>query len=494
MASLKLHRQRWQAKVRIPKALEPSYGGKQFLHQHLATSDRKEAKRQADLWEAGLRIEWAAKDGDRETAKETLRAVYERLREAAAAGEFEVHMDGEVDPVAAGIDFELEKMADAIGPRDLTGTESIRVAALQDALRIRRGQKVKRRLELEPTFKELADEHLRLWRIAPGRKETNTEQQKVATFDLFASFFGERSLRHVSRADASAFADALRQLDPNWARTGKAKAGSKPMTWRELQKAFGGRDKGLSDATVNRHMATLSALWKWAETREHCEGSCPFQGHRRQLKNGRNKQGYLAWEPKELEQLFSPPPARTDLTEVMVVAMFTGMRLNEIVSLTCGQIRTEDGVPFIDVTDAKTTAGERKVPLHPRLAWLAQRAEDGKGDERLWPKFTAEGPGSKPGGDAGKEFSRFKLSLGFTDRKKVFHSFRKNVVGQLERARVPENEVAQLVGHAKQGFTFGTYGDKTVLQRLAEIVALIDYPGVIMPDGLTALPTAPTDQ
>ncbi len=132
------------------------------------------------------------------------------------------------------------------------------------------------------------------------------------------------------------------------------------MSWQEIQRNFGGRAKGLSDATVNRHMATLSAFWRWAEEREYCEGRNPFDGHRRNLKEGRNKRGYVAWETADLQTLFSPPPKRDDVTEVMLVAMFTGMRLNEIVSLTNGQVQSIDGVPCIDVTDAKTTAGTRR--------------------------------------------------------------------------------------------------------------------------------------
>jgi len=358
----------------------------------------------------------------------------------------------------------------------------VEVWALNDAKAEREGREVPRRTELERTFRELADEHLHLWRIEPGRKATNTEQQKAATFDLFASYFGERPIRDVGRADASAFVDALRQLDPNWARTGKARGQGPTMTWQQLQKAFGGRSEGLSDATVNRHTATLSAFWKWAEEREHCEGRNPFLGHRRKLRSGRNKHGYVAWEAEELQVLLSPPPKRDDLTEVILVAMYTGMRLNEIASLTFDQIKSDGGLSYIDIIDAKTTAGERRVPLHPQLAWLEKRKEKAKSGERVWPNFTPEGPGKKPGGDAGKEFSRHKRSLGFTDRQKAFHSFRKNVVGQLEQAGVPQNEVAQLVGHEKQGLTFGVYGRGMTAERLAEVVALIHYPGVTRPE------------
>jgi len=181
-----------------------------------------------------------------------------------------------------------------------------------------------------------------------------------------------------------------------------------------------------------------------------------------------------------LKALWTPPPARSDLTEIMMVGMFSGMRINEIAALEWRDIREEDGVPVFDIRRAKTEAGVRLVAIHPRLHWLLRR-KPGLPDERVWATFNPEGPGKKPGADASREFSRYKARRGFTDRRKSFHSFRKNVVGQLERAGVPESEVAQLVGHEKPGFTFRTYGTKAWLHRMAEIVAMIEYPGIELP-------------
>ena len=130
------------------------------------------------------------------------------------------------------------------------------------------------------------------------------------------------------------------------------------------------------------------------------------------------------------------------------------------------------------VGDAKTEAGKRDVPIHPKLAWLEKRADGLKPEDRLWPTFREEGTGKKPGADAGKIFTAHKQAAGFRDRRKAFHSFRKNFVGLLEALRVPEQEVAQLVGHAKPGFTFGTYGSAMTLERKAEVVALVNYLGL----------------
>lgn len=474
MASLKLHRQCWQAKVRIPTALRANYGGREFLYRHLSTSDRRAAKAEADAWEATLRLEWAAKSGH-SPAPSVLRELYQDLRRRAEDGEF-LMFSGDEDARALGIDQQIEVIADKYGDADLPPEDATRLAALQDASATLAGRKVPARAELQAKFRELADDYLKLWRTQHGLKETNTEQQKVATFDLFAGYFGARPIREVRKADAAGFVDALRQMDPRWARSPSAKE----LTWPQLQQAFGGRPKGLADATVNRHMATLAALWDWCAERDYCDGRNPFTGFARKLKEGRNAQGYMAWTPDELKALFSPPPKRDDLTEVMITALYTGMRLDEIASLTVGQFRKEGSIDVIRVIDAKTPAGNRDVPVHPALSWLVKKAV-GKPEARIWPSFNPEGPGKKPGADAGRDFSRFKASKGFTGRTKAFHSFRKNFVGQLEQRQVPENEVAQLVGHEKKGITFGTYGTPAELQRKADIVAMIEYSGLPVP-------------
>ena len=412
-----------------------------------------------------------------------MRTTYERTRDEAERGAFiatpdPAHEHDLDTPELSGIRYEIGRIADIDEARGLTPEEEAKLWALQDAQRLILGDPVPLRRELEPSFLELSADRMKLWKTQASLKETNTEQQKEATFRLFAGFFGNRPIRGVRKKDAAGFVDALRQMDPLWARSPKAKE----MTWAELQKTFGGRPRGLSDATINRHMATLKELWAWAQERDFCEGNNPFSGFHKKLREGVNVSGYRAWEADELNKLFNPPPKRAELSELMLVGMYTGMRLDEIASLTWGQIKKAEGVDYIQVEDAKTPAGNRKVPLHDALGWLKDRAKDKKPADRIWPTFNEEGPGKKPGADAGKEFSRLKQARGFTDRRKVFHSFRNNVVGQLEEAGVPINDIAQIVGHEKT-FTSKKYNKAGVsLRRLSKAVAKLSYPDVCAPE------------
>ncbi|ASJ91687.1 tyrosine-type recombinase/integrase [Porphyrobacter sp. CACIAM 03H1] len=475
MASLRQRHHKFEAKVRVPTALRVHYGDREYLYRTLAASNRRAAVIEAAEWETGLKLEWAAERGHDCEALDGLRGarrIYQHIRAKAAAGAYRLEVANE-EPGLAGIDHELDKLAFLHGPAELSPVDAAKVAALQDAARELRGLPAEPRKELEPTLSEVAEEHMRWWSSQQGLKETNTGNQKRATYRLFASFFGDKPLREVRRADAARFMDGLQTLDPVWGRSREARE----LSWAELQRKFGGNVKGLSSSSLNRHSAALAALWRWAEERDYCSGRNPFTSFRTRLKQGINVQGYEAWEAEELNHLFADPPKRADLREVILVGLFSGMRINEIASLTGDQLRERDGVRYIAVRDAKTPAGNREVPLHSRLGWLWERKESA-GTERLWPSFNGEGPGKKAGADAGREFSHYKKRRGFTSRTKAFHSFRKNVTRIMERARVHENEWAQVLGHEK-GFTYGRYNaDGITLEHKAAIIELIAYPGV----------------
>lgn len=472
MAGLQQRGNKWRAKVRVPTALAAEYGAS-HLYKTLTAPDRRGARLEAEGWELLLKAEWAARMQREKPAANVLRTLYEALRQEAARGAFALHTgDPEADPFVEGVGHEIDKLADETGGRELDPVEEVRLKALQDAAEELQGRPAGPRPELEPSFIELAASYVDLWAAQSGLKPSNTRQQKEATYRLFGDFIGDRPIRTVRQADAAAFVDALRRMDPVWARS----PGARELGWVELQRRFGGARVGMADATVNRHVQALQALWQWAARRGHCSGSNPFEGHRRRLRPGVNVRGYLPWETEELAKLLSPPPRRSDLTEVILVGMFTGMRLDEIASLKWSQFREAEGVRFIQVEDAKTQAGNRQVPLHPALGWLWERR--GKPLARVWPTFNPEGPGKKAGADAGREFSRFKASRGFPDRRKVFHSLRKNVTQQMERAGVPENEWAQVFGH-ERGFTYSRYSPHGItLERKAAIIGLIAYPDV----------------
>jgi integrase len=55
-----------------------------------------------------------------------------------------------------------------------------------------------------------------------------------------------------------------------------------------------------------------------------------------------------------------------------------------------------------------------------------------------------------------------------TDRRVVLHSLRHTVKQQLQEAGAPDSLIADVLGHAGQGETHGTYGGTATVERMAE--------------------------
>jgi site-specific recombinase XerD len=380
--SLKLRHRTWSAKISIPADVRKHFGGRTHVEQSLRTSDQRAAKVAHDLLEADIKARiHQLRTGQAPAVN--LRAVYRQVRTEAAAGEYKVFgLSGDdMTPEEVGIDFEIEKIADEFQDerKEMPPHVEARLQALKDAFKELQGKDAPVPPVYAMPFSEVAKGYLETWERSAKRKASNTKQQKQATFDLWQGFWGEKPLANIRQRDATAFQDVLRRLDPNWART----ATSRALAWPQLLAQFGNHKNGLSQSSINRHIGSLQQVWDWAQERGHCEGANPFAGQRKKLKRGSNAETYLAWETDELKKLLSNPPRRRDLHEIMLVAMFSGLRINEVAALTWGQFRVANGIPYFQIVGAKTKAGNRQVPVHSRLQWLLDRTK-GEAGGRPW--------------------------------------------------------------------------------------------------------------
>lgn len=101
---------------------------------------------------------------------------------------------------------------------------------------------------------------------------------------------------------------------------------------------------------------------------------------------------------------------------VPLIALYSGLRLGEIVQLLAADLREEQGVWFFDVTKGedkslKTANSERRVPVHPQLLELRLLELKGK-NKRLFPDI-------EPGQDGyyshnfSKWWGRYARRIGF---------------------------------------------------------------------------------
>ncbi|MBB4286754.1 site-specific integrase [Roseospira goensis] len=477
---LKKRRQTWYFRLTVPPDLRDKLGKTEIV-ESLGTRDLSLAQSRRWDWRATWEDRFDALRGNERQDRAAIRETYKRTLQEARDGflgkpEGDEHEFTIGDTISALVE-QGERKTKQDGEVDPI-TEA-KIHALQDYAAERRGETVKTKAVYAMTINEAAKRYL----DAIAKEITlQTRGQYEATFRLFADFMDDKPLRDVTRRDAAAFLEELARFSPTWGRSPK----TKDRSFADLKALYAGKGEGLSQRTLNRYITALSGLWKWARDREEVGGENPFDRFFKAI-NEKNSSGYVPFSLGDLNALFAlPAPTNPVLWEVPLVALFTGMRLGEVCSLTWENVQQEDGIWFFDITAAKSVAGIRVVPVHDALGWLVARRPTSGADlaNPIWPVLKPGGPDGKRSWYMTKAFGTFRRSRGITDKGKVFHSFRKNAVQCLERARVPQNEAAEIVGHEKEGITYRVYNpDGLTMAQRREVVRKIAYPGLVLPEG-----------
>ncbi len=173
---------------------------------------------------------------------------------------------------------------------------------------------------------------------------------------------------------------------------------------------------------------------------------------------------------------------------IPLIALFSGMRQNEVCQLLVADIVEVTGVAcFVLRSDPatgkrlKSASSERIVPVHPALVRAGllvyrQRCVTG-GEVRLWPQLELDRFGYASCYFS-KWFGRSLIACGGKEPKTCFHSFRHNFRDALRNAGV-DREIAHSLGgwtNPAGGFSVGdTYGRGHRLDALAAAVREVRY-------------------
>jgi integrase len=164
------------------------------------------------------------------------------------------------------------------------------------------------------------------------------------------------------------------------------------------------------------------------------------------------------------------------LADIIALGAYTGARIDELGHLKVSDVTSQKS---LKITDSKTRAGVREIPLHPELLILVERLKRDATTEYLIPT-KADNQYDHRGDVLGKRFGRLKKSMGFTAGAQVFHSIRKTLITLMENAGVPEGVAADIVGHEKQTMTYGLYSMGSGLEIKREALASVKYPAPLV--------------
>lgn len=334
--------------------------------------------------------------------------------------------------------------------------------------------------------------------VSTGEWTGQTKKQNTATYRMFISVCGDKSIAGYSRKDCAAFFDVLRGLPSLY---------SKKPEWSALplaevaQKTKGLEVERLAMKTIKRHFAALGRLFDHLRKRGEITGENPAHGFDFPAGKARANEGRQMWEGEKLKALFSSPvwtgcasegrrssPGKTIIRDekfwLPLLGLYHGNRLEEFAQLLRSDVREEGGIWFLDINDeeakqVKNAQSRRRVPLHPRLRELGfldyvKRVAKAPGDN-VFPQLKPGGPDSKLGYYFSKWFSRYRQSVGVYEDGLDYHSFRHGVTTKLFGAGVDSVTVNVLTGHEGQGISEKVYLKGLPLSRLHDAICKVEW-------------------
>lgn len=215
--------------------------------------------------------------------------------------------------------------------------------------------------------------------------------------------------------------------------------------------------------TIQNYISALAQIWDLARNRYHdAPQDNPWRGHALEAKS--SKISYEVFAPGELAKVYAL--LDDEMKAVTAIGAYSGMRINEICTLRESSIKTIEGVLCFEITEGKTKSAARIVPVHSKLIPLVKSLLKNTHNGFLFyhASITDRADGKRSTWHT-QQFTRAKRkALGETaTKRKVFHSLRHAFVQQLDRAQVPEDRIALLVGHERGNTeSFKTYSKNSV--------------------------------
>jgi integrase len=344
-----------------------------------------------------------------------------------------------------------------------------------------------------PLFSIRAEE-FRKMRERRGVWDGQTAFQARKTYQLFAELCGDKRLALYSRDDAVQFKNLLCDL-PALYGTSAQYRGMVAKKIAEVSKDNG--EPRLSARTVQRHLSALSCLWDEELEAKRLDANI-FKNFKLPAAK-RPKDQRAMWPSSKLKLLFDTAiwrgchslsrrsregkwVIRDDRFWLPLIALFSGMRQEEICQLELGDLRLEEGIWVFDIhgrgeRKVKNLTAVRLVPVHSeliRMGLLIYAEEIGKaGHKRLFPKMERGGADQRFGHNYAKWFTRYRRDVGLYEPGLDFHSFRHSATTFMAQAGVTSEVIDRVTGHVTAGET-ARYTKQFRIEQLRDAIEAID--------------------
>ena len=291
---------------------------------------------------------------------------------------------------------------------------------------------------------------------------------------ILIELMADKPIDSYSREDAIKCREALLRLPSNYKKRSRANFSS---IWAAIENNI---LPTLHTKTVNKHLVLLSSIFKYAVQNNHIQSNIA-EGLLLPISKDVQSER-KTYSAEDLKRIFTNLPRIESAPEkfwVPMIAMYSGIRLDEICQLHTEDIQEVEGILCFNINSEgdkklKTEASKRLVPVHPSLIELGllsqvdtQRAS---GEDRLWSNLTPNKYGYW-GKQLGNWYGRFNRKFITIDPKKCFHSFRHTVADMLKQQGFNPEVISELLGHANHSITTGRYAKRYQSKVLYEAIS-----------------------
>ena len=299
-------------------------------------------------------------------------------------------------------------------------------------------------------------------------------------------------VEEISEADCERVRDLIMKLPPNFSKLKSLK--NRPI--EEMVRIANAHNmQKLSPTGVNNYIRWLNTFLNWCQKKGMIDRVPIAFSEIKVADPVRKEDKRLPFTNDQLQTIFHSKvfveqERSRGLFWIFLIALWNGMRSNEICQLDAADVRQIDNIWGFDISHISSTGGDdksiktdssiRMVPVHPKLIQFgfldfhASRPHNAKlfGD-------IVRGADGYYSTNFSKHSNRYLKSIGAHGPKHKFHSFRHNFRDAIRDGRV-DREIGKALGGWKRGNTdaFDIYGSGYPLDQLLGELKRVDYKGV----------------
>lgn len=319
-----------------------------------------------------------------------------------------------------------------------------------------------------------------------NRTGENTIRQNQQCLETIFEIIGKKYVESITYKDCQKVVRSVYNIPKKWKERYKGQKLSALLSKKN--------DDAISLSSVKKYLRIFKEFMIFCKNNRYIPDS--FQGD---IKITKRKEviSIEAFTKDELKKIFDPMtyPRIMDIKYsyrywIPLIALYSGMRLNEICQLYLDDIKVSKGVWYFDISDErkdqhiKNSQSKRLVPIHSKLLELgiieyANKVREvkvnNKHQDRLFYQLNYSVKNHYIQAIS-QWFGRYLKKIGIDSRSKVFHSFRHTVKPYLRDAGISKEYQNLLCGWIGDDEGERTYGGNVSIKKLYSELSKLKYP------------------